>query len=59
MLLFALILLCHKCSLDKDMVDGRLAMSQQCALLAKNAKGILGHIKRSMASRSREVILPL
>ena len=36
-----------------------MAMSQQCALVAKKDKGILGCIKSSMASRSDAVILPL
>ena len=41
------------------LVDNRLAMSQECALEAKKAKSILGCIKKSVASRPREVIYPL
>jgi len=41
------------------LVDNMLTMSQQCALVAKKANGILGCMKKSVANRSREVLLPL
>ena len=53
--------LLEKSTVEKDtgvLVDDRLVMSQQCSLVAKKTNGILGCIKRSMASRSREVVPP-
>ena len=49
-------------SADKDLgvlVDCKMPMSQQSSLVAKKANGILGGIRRSVASRWREVVLPL
>jgi len=48
-------------SVERDLgvlVDDRLTMSQQHSLAAKKANGILWCIRRSVACRSREVLLP-
>ena len=52
--------LLEQISTEKDLnvqVNNRLAMSQQYAVVSKKANGILERIRKSEASRLREVIL--
>ncbi|KAJ7422541.1 hypothetical protein BTVI_13732 [Pitangus sulphuratus] len=52
----------ESCLVAKDLgvlVNSWLKMSQQCSQMAKKAKSILTCVKNSVASRTREVMIPM